>query len=107
MTYSIDFRKKVLLTRKREGLSFAAVAARFDINKSSVVRWDKDIESKKHRNKPTITVDMEALKEDLILHSDSYYHERAARLGVSKSGIYWALKRLGVTYKKNPQSSQS
>jgi transposase len=104
MTYSLDFRKKVLLTRQREGLSFAAVSVRFGINKSSVVRWDKKIESKKHRNKPTITVDMEALKQDLSLYPDSYQYERASRLGVSQSGVYWALKRLGVTYKKNPET---
>ena len=67
----------------------------------------KQIEAKQHRIKPTLTVNMELLKQDIILYPDSYQHERGQRLGVSRSGIYWALKRLSITYKKNTDSSQS
>ena len=52
MTYSIDFRRKVLDVKKKEGLTFE-------------------------------------------------------RLGVSKNGIWWALKRMNVTYKKNSMSPES
>lgn len=107
MTYSLDFRKKVLSVRAKEDLSFERVSIRFGISKSSVVRWDKEIEAKKNRNKPSITVNMETLKEDIVTYPDSYQRERAVRLGVSASGIYWALKRLGVTYKKNTKTPQS
>lgn len=43
---------------------------------------------------------MEALKKDIEEYPDSYQYERAERFGASQSGIYWALKRLDVTYKK-------
>lgn len=107
MTYSIDFRRHVLLIKEQEGLSFAAASKRFCIGKSSLVRWSEKLEPQTSRNKPTLTVDMERLKQDIVQYADSYQYERAERLGVSQSGIYWALKRLGVSYKKNSAASQS
>ena len=45
MTYSLDFRKKVLAVKKRESLSFEGVAQRFDIgSKNTVFRWTKPLE---------------------------------------------------------------
>ena len=49
---------------------------------------------------------MEALKIDIEEYPDAYQYERAERFGVSQKGIYEALKRLGVTYKKNTQASE-
>jgi transposase len=107
MTYSRDFREKVLLIKEKESLSFAKIAKRFDVGIASVVRWVKDIESKKTRNKPATKIDMEALKKDVEAYPDAYQYERAKRLNVSRAGVGHALKRLGVSYKKNPQSSSS
>lgn len=107
MTYSIDFRKKVLKIRQQEGLSIEVVAIRFGVGKASVMRWLVELEPKKTRNKPATKIDMDALKEDVEKHPDSYQYERAQRLGASTSGISWALKRLSVTYKKNTHSSQN
>lgn len=39
MTYSIDFRKKVLKIREEEGLSLEGIAIRFGVGKASVMRW--------------------------------------------------------------------
>jgi len=107
MTYSRDFREKVLLIKENESLSFAKIAKRFDIGIASVVRWVNNIESKKTRNKPATKIDMEALKKDVETYPDAYQYERAKRLNVTPMGIAHALRRLGVTYKKNPQSSPS
>lgn len=107
MTYSVDFRRKVLAIREKEGLSLAKVAKRFGVGLNSVMRWSKNIEAKKTRNKPATRVDMEALKRDIEQYPDAYQYERAARLGVSKNGIWHALKRLKVTYKKKPSTSES
>jgi len=52
MTYSIDFRKKVLEVRNRESLTFKEVSRRFDVGIASVVRWSKKVEPQKTRNKP-------------------------------------------------------
>jgi transposase len=100
MTYSLDMRQQVLKIRSEEGLSMAKVAKRFGVGVASVMRWSKNIEAIKKRNRSTKT-DMEALKRDVEQYPDAYQHERATRLCVSEYCVWYALKRLGVTYKKN------
>ena len=107
MTYSVHFRKKVLKIKEAEQLSFAEIADRFNLSKTTVFKWRKNLEPKKRRNKPATKIDMEALKKDIELFPDSYCYERAARLGASRTGIRNAQYRLGVTYKKNSKSSKS
>lgn len=104
--YSLDFRNHVLKIGKEEGLSIRKLATRFGIGSRTIVRWKKRLSPKTRRNKPATKIDMLALKKDVEDFPDAYLYERAKRLGVSSSGIYSALKRLGVTYKKNAQSSQ-
>lgn len=106
MTYSRDFREKVLFVKEKESLSFAKVAKRFNVCIASIVRWVKDIESKRTRNKPATKIDMETLAKDVEENPDSYQYERAKRLNVSRMGIAHALKRLGVIYKKKPRASK-
>jgi hypothetical protein len=107
MTYSVDFRKKVLKIKDKESLSFDVAAKRFAISKAALFRWSKNIEPKKTRNKKATKIDMEALRKDIELYPDSYCYERAARLGASSTGIRDAQYRLGVTYKKNSKASES
>jgi len=49
---------------------------------------------------------MEALQKHVEDYPDSYQHERATHFGVSSSCILYALRRLGVSNKKNISSSQ-
>lgn len=107
MTYSIDFRRKVISIKEKERLSYKATAARFDIGTTTLVRWKKQLEPKRNRNKPATKINMGALKEDVKNYPDSYVYERAKRLGASRNGVYYALKRLNITYKKNFKSSES
>lgn len=100
MTYSLDFREKVLEIRNKQNISIFKVAKLFKISKTTIMNWIKNIHAKKNRNKPTITIDIKKLKEDIRKYPDAYQYERAQRLGVTKSGIYHILKRLRVTYKK-------
>jgi len=105
MSYSLDFRRKVLEVRQRERLSIAQVAERFAVGKASVMRWLKRIERKPSGFRQR-KLDMEALKQDLRDDPDAYQYERAARLGVTQTAICYALKKkLGVTYKKNARAS--
>ena len=107
MTHSQDFRKKVLSIKEKEGLTLSETAIRFDIGVSTIQRWEKRLEPKKTRNKPATKLDMKALEEDVKNNPDAYQYERAARLGVCQRAIGNALKRLGVSYKKNTQTSES
>lgn len=100
MSYSIDFRKKVLLTKEQEKMTFQEVSERFCVGVASVVRWSKNIQPKGKRNKGTIKIDWEALTKDIEKHPDSYQYERAQRFGVSQQGISYALKRLNFSRQK-------
>ena len=62
MRYSVDFRRKVLSVREKEGLTIAQVAARFNIGVASVVRWLKQLEPKVHGFRHR-KIDRDALKE--------------------------------------------
>jgi transposase len=107
MTYSLDFRQHVLRVKQEKKLSFAGTAQRFKIGKNSLFLWSKQIKPKLKRAKPATKIDLPTLRQDIIDYPDAYQYERAARLGVSQPGILAALKRLGISYKKNTQSSQS
>ena len=105
MTYSLDMRKQVLKIRREEGLSMAEVAERFGVGVASVMRWSKNIECVKKRNRSS-KIDKEALKQDVEQYPDAYQFERATRLGVSEYCVWYALKHMGITYKKNSAASK-
>ena len=105
MTYSLDFRRKVLDVRERDRLTIAQVAERFAVGKASVMRWLKRIERKPSGFRQR-KLDLEGLKQDLRDYPDAYQRERATRLGVTQSAIYYALKKkLRVSHKKNAGAS--
>ena len=104
--YNLNFRKKVFEVKEKEGLSIREVAKRFGIASRSVFNWTKKLEPQLTRKKPAVKINMEDLKKDIEKHPDVYQYERAERLNVCQNCIHHALKRLGVTYKKNPKSSQ-
>ena len=106
MTYSIDFRIKVLKLKAEEGFTYEETAKRFGIGKTTLVRWHRRLEPLLSRNKPATSIDMELLKQDVEKYPDSYQYERAERFKVSQMCIYYALKRLGVTYQKNSKSPE-
>jgi transposase len=104
MGYPLKFREHVMKTKKEEGLSYVQVAKQFRIGLTTVMRWTKRITPKSKRNKPALKIPLEALREDVERHADAYQWERAARFGVSIMAICYALRKLGVTYKKNASS---
>lgn len=107
MTYPVQFRKKVLEIKADKKLSFEDVAKRFGLSKTTVFKWSKNLEPQKFRNKAWKKLSKEDLLDDIEKYPDSYSYERAKRLGLSPSGIRYAMKSLKVTYKKNPKSSKS
>jgi transposase len=107
MTYSIDFRRKALLRKEQEELSFEATAKRFGVSQSRGFRWSKHIKAQRTRHKPATKLDMEALKREVEISPEAYQSERAERLGVSRRGIGYALQRLGISRKKTVLTSAS
>lgn len=102
MTYSTDFRKKVWSIKKQEQLTFSETANRFGVSQASIVRGSKNVQSKRTRNKPTVKLDWETLAQEVEESPDSYQYERAARFGVSRQGIAYALNQLKISRKKKP-----
>ena len=91
MAYSLDFRRKVLAVRERDQLTIAQVAERFAVGKASVMRWIKRPERKRLGGRQR-KLDLAALAQDIQTYPDAYQYERAARLGVRQSTIWYALK---------------
>ena len=105
MSYSLEFRSKVLLLKEQCGLSYRATASRFGISVNTVVNWSKHLEPRPHR-KPHYKIDLLALKKDVQDFPYAYQYERAARLNVSQNTICLSLRKLKITHKKNSQSPQ-
>lgn len=107
MSYSLDFRKKVMGIKEKEKLTFEATSERFGIGMRTLFRWQNRLEAKMTRKKPATKINMAGLQKDVEEHPDAYLAERATRFGVSITGIFKALRRLKITYKKNAVSSKS
>ena len=106
MADSLDFRKRVFSVKEERRLNFKDTSKLFGINIRTLFRWQKRIEPQKTRDKPATKIDMQALEADLEKNPDRFQYERAEDYGVSQAAIFYALKRLKVSRKKNATSSQ-
>lgn len=107
MTYSADFRAQVIKSIKQQNMSIRQACAFYDISKTTLQRWLKNPAIQKTRNKSPSKIHNDALLEDVAKYPDDYLYERAQRLNCSKSGIEAALKRLGISQKKDFRASKS
>ena len=107
MTYSLSFRKQVFSHKEKKGLTFEQTSDLFDVPIRTLFRWRQRLEPCTRRNKPATKIDMQALADDVNQYPDAYLAERAQRFGVSKNGIWQALRRLNVSRKKNAAPPQS
>jgi hypothetical protein len=106
MTYSLAFQRKIFALKSERGLTFLETFRLFNISIATLFRWCLKIEPQKTPDKPATKIDMEALKKDVEDYPDTYHYKRAKRLNVAQRTVGYALKRLGVTYKKNAKTSQ-
>ncbi|WP_316353509.1 IS630 transposase-related protein [Candidatus Trichorickettsia mobilis] len=67
MTYSIDFRKKVLAIKEKEKMSFESISKRFGVGKNTVFVWTKKISPLKNRNRASKKIPIDKL--DLFRNS--------------------------------------
>lgn len=107
MSYSLDFRQQVFKIKDKESLTFQETSVRFGVPIRSLFRWQERIEPKTKRNKPSSKVDMESLRKDVEQNPDHYQYERAKKFGVAQSTIFYALRRLDISNKKNAIPSES
>ena len=100
MAYSLDFRKRVFAFKAKNQLTFDETCNHFHIPTRTLFRWQKRLEPKTTRNKPATKIDMEALAKAIQKHPDRYQYEHAQTFGVTQGAIWFALKRLDISYKK-------
>ena len=81
MTYSLDFRRKVLSVRVRDSLSFQQVSERFSIGVASVVCWANNFEIKPYVRRKVRKIELDLLAQDVADYPDAYQSEQADRLG--------------------------
>ena len=103
--YNSVFIKKVLSLRK--SLSIRKVADKFNISTRTIQNWEQGKLPIGKRKKPNISLYKSLLLDDVRQYPDAYQYERAERLKVSQMCIWYNLKKLGITYKKNTKASQS
>ncbi len=106
MTYPLKFRLHVLSVRSSEGLTYEQTSVRFKVGIASLTRWNKNINPRTYVRTKT-KIDLEKLRQDVEKYPDDYQYERAARFDVCQKSIWQALRKLKVTYKKSPKTSQS
>ena len=106
MTYSIDYRKQVL-SSIADGMTIREAANFYQLSTSSIHSWQQSLVPKTTRNKAPTKIPDDALIEDVKRYPDDYNYERARRLNCSKTGIFNALKRLGISQKKDLRTSKS
>ena len=95
MTYSIDYRKQVL-SSIADGMTIREAALFYGLSTSTIHSWQQNLAPKTTRNKAPTKIPDDALIEDVKRYPDDYNYERARRLNCSKTGIFNALKRLGM-----------
>jgi len=105
--YTLDYRQRVLAIKVSKKLTFEETSEQFEVGIATLFRWAKRITPMTTRNKPATKINMKRLKKDVEKNPDAYQWERAKRFKVTSRTIGYALKRLGITYKKNSVASQS
>ena len=107
MTYSADFRAQVIKSVKNKDMSIRKACTFYNVSKTALQRWLKDSSIKQTRDKPPNKIPNEALLKDVEQYPDYYLYERARRFDCSKTGMHTALKRLGISQKKDLRASKS
>lgn len=94
MTYSSEFRAKVIEKIEKKEMSIRQACNAYNIGKTTLQRWLKNPKIKKNREKPPTKIHDELLLKDIKKNPNDCLRKRAQRFQCSKTGIYIALRRL-------------
>ncbi len=106
MAYSVDFRKRAI-EYIDEGHTYKELYEAFKIYPSAIASWRKlldgtgSLEPQYDQRDSTRKIDMSKLEQAVKEKPDAYLEELAAQFGCTKQAVFYALKRLELTYKKN------
>jgi len=103
MSHSIDLRKRVV-DYVEGGGSKAEAARRFSVSLWCVNDWmtrKGNLKPRRPGPKSGHKLDWEALREAVAARPDAMLKEHAARFGTGTTTIWHALRRMGLSRKKN------
>jgi transposase len=106
-SYSIALRERAIKFVEAENGSPKEACAVLGIHSSTLTKWLKryrqtgEIAPRPRHNYRTQKVDIEALKQNIRINPDATLPELAVSFGVFPSTIFYHLKKLGITRKKN------
>ena len=95
------------MLRLEQGMSIRTLADKYDLSPTTIQRWKKCLEPKSNYIRKPFKIADDALRKDVEAYPDDYQYERAQRFNCTDTAIRKALKRLGITQKKDTQTSQS
>lgn len=106
MAYSVDIKRLAMIMLTVDKLNLNQVCERLKIGLTTLIRWVKlNRNNTLYTIKPRICasrkINDDSLRAYISQNPDAYLYEIAEHLDVSKSGVHDALKRLGISYKKN------
>ncbi len=101
MTYGIDLRERVV-SFVLGGGSKASASRQFKVSLWCVQDWCKrrQLEAQQHPGRKS-KIDMGKLLRDVEVQGDALLRERANKFGVTEQAVWYALRRLQLTHKKN------
>jgi len=104
MAYSIDFIERAV-AYKQAGHTFEQLREAFGIPSATYYDWEEKLDSgyyereiKRERKRK---IDKEELKRDVEKRPDAYLRELAEKYGCTESAVFYALKELNITRKKD------
>ncbi len=111
MTYSLDFREKVLF-HIDSGATIESTSTLFSVGTTTIKQWKR----LRHQTGQLVgagrphnpyKIDSDKLKAFIKEHPDSFLNEIASHFNVTAPAIHAALKRLKITRKKRLRSTRS
>ena len=106
MTYLIGYRRQVL-SSIADGMTIREASLFYEFSTSTIHSWQQNLAPRTKRNKAPTKIPDDASIKDVKRYPDDYNYERARCLNYSKTGIFNALKRLGISQKKDLGTSKS
>ena len=105
MSYEVKYRERSM-EYLREGHTYKETAEVFKVSVTTLQEWKNRLKetgmlAPAKRKETWRKIDPDKLREYVAQHPDAYQHEIAAEFGVRLYAIQNALKRLGITRKKN------
>lgn len=79
----------------------ARVTEFYNLSPTTIQNWKRRAHSKATRKTKPYKIPDDVLPNDVKEHPDDYKYERDHRLNCIKIGIYYALKRQGISKKKS------